>query len=171
MINSTTKRNNSDDICVTDSKEARNASDGVEFSCVLFAYLAHLLPCKSRRTFKLSSGCHVAMVLYVGAKVKVLRVYTAWVIAVRALVQNIEAFWNWAIVKNPAGSMCKYRPSPFRFRYLSVASAICYRCNPEPATIGLVHLLKKAFRKICRQPLAREKFSIDIHVLRFTRFA
>lgn len=116
------------------------------FSCFASRpYFDHFCFCKlassipfSERCFALACGIHHVVLL--SAKKHVAWIYAKWVIAIRTIMANEQAFGNFSVCKNPRLSM-----SILFFTSTVKRSVACLRngCFPNPAFISFKNVIPK----------------------------
>lgn len=136
----------------TNVVQTSKLGDGITASGKLLSKLFDLLVCKKSATNLLALQLVVAAfllairhVVIVGASKQVIRIATRWVIA---LVQNVQAVWDWAVVqfvgKAMGADLVSFAINLARQDAISIAVVVP---SPKP-TLGifaLVYMLPKAF--------------------------
>lgn len=85
---------------------------------------------------------HVFVVVGLGAKKQMVRIGTRRVVA---LVQDLKALWDWAVVKLPGKSMSRDNLPLRDIRVESAVSVVVGLSSPQPATVSLSNFLPESF--------------------------
>lgn len=115
-----------------------------------------------------SLGPHIPNVVRLTAKPQVGGVYAKRIVSIRAIMQNMKPFWNWANHNDPRCSMSTYAPAFFGRRkrrtpkYFSIAIRT-FATSPNPTRVSLDHPPPKSFWKVIGKVLRSQIFRSNLH--------